>query len=113
MFATRPIRRGETFHTAHLLVFGCEQAAAVAQTTVAHYVFHIEDCDDTRAVTGIALSPISFANHARPASAAFHVDAREHTVSFTALRNIAADEEITIDYGDFADKLGLSGTGSA
>lgn len=108
VFAVRPIRRGATFHTAHLLPFGCEQAEALSRTTAASYVFHIEDCgDDGSAVTGIALSPISFVNHQRPASAAFTVDPATRTISFSALRDIAADEEITIDYGDFAEKLGL------
>lgn len=119
-FATQGLIRGQLFHTAHLLVFDCGQSAAVAKTAAAFYVFHVEDCPcepehavsvheaPEHAVTGIALSPISFVNHARPCSASFAVDAATRTVSFTALSDIQEGEEITIDYGDFAVKLGIA-----
>lgn len=108
-FATENVRRGQLFHTAHLLIFDCRQSAAVAQTAAAFYVFHVEDCpgEPDHEVTGIALSPISFVNHSRPCNAAFEVDGAARTVRFTALRDIPAGEEITIDYGDFAAKLGI------
>ncbi len=109
-FASGPIRKGETFHTAHLLVFDCGEADAIERTAAAHYVFHIEDCAvaPDKAVTGLAMSPISFVNHHRPPDASFAVDGKARTVSFTALRDIGQGEEITIDYGDFAEKLGIS-----
>jgi hypothetical protein len=109
-FAGGMLRRGEVFHTAHMLVFDCAQSAAIARTAAAFYVFHVDDCpgEPEHEVTGIALSPISFVNHARPCNASFAVDAVSRTVSFTALRDIPAGEEITIDYGDFAAKLGIT-----
>jgi uncharacterized protein len=108
-FATSPIRRGQMFHTAHLLVFDCKQSAVLAGTIASNYVFHIEDCPDDPAceITGLALSPISFVNHRRPCNAAFEVNGGSLTVTFTALRDIEHGEEITIDYGDFAGKLGI------
>jgi hypothetical protein len=108
-FASGAIRRGELFHTAHLLVFDCEQSAALEKTAAANYVFHVEDCPDdpNSDMTGIALSPISFVNHDRKCNASFEVNAGSLTVTFTALRDIEAGEEITIDYGDFAGKLGI------
>ena len=108
-FATDAIRRGGMFHTAHLLVFDCEQSAALTRTAAANYVFHGEDCqgDPDRDTTGIALSPISFVNHERTCNASCEVNSRALKVTFTALRDIEAGEEITIDYGDFAGKLGI------
>jgi SET domain-containing protein len=108
-FASSAIRRGELFHTAHLLTFDCDQSAALSRTAAANYVFHVEDCpgDAGGDMTGIALSPISFVNHNRTCNASFEVNAGSLTVAFTALRDIAAGEEITIDYGDFARKLGI------
>jgi uncharacterized protein len=108
-FATSAIRRGDMFHTAHLLVFDCEQSAALARTAAANYVFHVEDCpgDPSSDTTGIALSPISFVNHDATCNATFVVNSSALTVTFTALREIEAGEEITIDYGDFAGKLGI------
>jgi SET domain-containing protein len=58
-------------------------------------------------VTGLAMSPISFVNHHRPPVASFVVNGTARTVAFTALRDISPGEEITIDYGDFAEKLGI------
>ena len=108
-FATGAIRCGQMFHTAHLLMFDCEQSAALAGTAAANYVFHVEDCPDdpNKDMTGLALSPISFVNHRRPCNASFQVNGGALTVTFTALRDIEAGEEITIDYGDFAGKLGI------
>lgn len=108
-FASQAISKGQTFHVAHLLVFDCGQAAAVNQTIAGNYVFYIEDCPDDplRDVTGLAMSPISFVNHRRPCNASYIVDGAARTVSFTALHDIDGGEEITIDYGDFADKLGI------
>jgi SET domain-containing protein len=108
-FAAGPIRRGEAFHHAHLLAFGCEESAAVEATSMANYVFYIEDCPDHPECdkVGLAMSPMSFVNHRRPANAAFKVDRETLTISFTALADIAAGEELTIDYGDFAAKIGI------
>jgi hypothetical protein len=108
-FTTAAIRKGETFHTAHLLVFDGDQAEAVAKTVAAHYVFYIADhpTNPTLDVTGLAMSPISFVNHTPQCNADFVVDPAASTVSFTARRDIAAGEEVTIDYGDFAAKLGI------
>lgn len=109
-FTSRRIAAGECFHTAPLFIFGCEDAPHVARTRAAHYVFYISDCPETPGleVTGLALSAISFVNHARPANTTFVVDPAAGTVSFTAARVIDAGEEIFIDYGDFAERLGIA-----
>ncbi|MDZ4761714.1 MAG: SET domain-containing protein-lysine N-methyltransferase [Alphaproteobacteria bacterium] len=107
-FAVNRIKHGELFHVAHLLVFDCSQSRAVNATVAGHYVFYIADCPEPDCdVTGLAMSPISFVNHRRPCNASFEVSATDRTVSFTALRDIEKGEEITIDYGDFAAKIGI------
>ncbi|MBI1358839.1 MAG: SET domain-containing protein-lysine N-methyltransferase [Alphaproteobacteria bacterium] len=110
VFSTEFIRRGELFHTAHLLVFDCDQSTALSGTLASNYVFHIEDCADDPACqkTGLAMSPISFINHHRRCNATFVVNGPARTIDFTAVRDIAPGEEITIDYGDFAEKLGIA-----
>jgi hypothetical protein len=108
-FAARPIAGGEAFHLAHLLEIPCAEAAAFAATRASHYAFWIADCPETGLERlGLALSPISFVNHRRPPNAAFAVDAGTLTIAFTALADIAAGEEILIDYGDFAERLGIA-----
>jgi uncharacterized protein len=107
VFAHEAIAAGQRFHVAHLLVFSGAEQAAIDRTAVGHYVFHVADSPDGD-VTGLAMSPMSFVNHHRPANAAFEVDASAQTIAFTALTTIAEGEEITIDYGDFADRLGIT-----
>jgi SET domain-containing protein len=109
-FALANIRPGSPFHLAHLLVFPCSQWETIQETLTAHYVFHVEDCPDhpERSSLGLAMSPMSFVNHSRTPNAGFQVNVRSQTITFTALRAIAAEEEITIDYGDFAEKLGIA-----
>lgn len=111
VFATQALSPGAPFHTAELLIFDLDEYPALQQTRAAHYVFHVSDdpAESGKSVTGLAMSRISFINHARPANCSFQVDADTSTVSFAALRDIAAGEELTIDYGDFAEKLGLPG----
>jgi SET domain-containing protein len=110
-FAAVDIAKGTAFHVAHLMVFGCEEAEAVTATSIGAYVFYIEDCPNggTHDHVGLAMSPISFINHRLPPNAAFTVNSAALTVTFTALADIAAGEELTIDYGDFAEKLGIAG----
>jgi hypothetical protein len=109
-YATRDIAEGEAFHVAPLLLFPCAEADALQGTRAADYVFHVEDCPDHpgRSIVGLAMSPMSFVNHSARASAAFAVDPKAETITFTALRAIVDGEEITIDYGDFAEKLGIA-----
>jgi SET domain-containing protein len=109
VFAGKAIKAGETFHVAHLLTFDRAQSEAVNATALGHYVFHVEDAADDPDVslTGLAMSPISFVNHSRAANTDFTVNPAERTIAFTARRAIRKGEEITIDYGDFADRLGI------
>jgi len=110
-FAAVDIPEGTAFHVAHLMVFGCEEVAAINATSIGAYVFYIEDCPNGGAHdhVGLAMSPISFINHGVPSNSAFVVDPAALTVTFTALSDIPAGQELTIDYGDFAAKLGISG----
>lgn len=113
VFAAQDISSGSVFHTAHLLLFPLSQYDALQATVAAHYVFHVADDPEGRAATlnGLAMSPISFINHSKAAACSFAVDADSQTVSFTALRDIRAGEELTIDYGDFAARAGIDEPG--
>ena len=110
VFATGPIGRGEIFHSAHLLVFPAAEYPALQETVAAHYVFHISDGEDgsQNTTNGLAMSPISFINHARDACCAFEIDQQAQTIAFSAQRDIRSGEELTIDYGDFAERLGIA-----
>jgi SET domain-containing protein len=110
VFASAFIRAGTLFHVADLLIVGSDQHAALQNTVFCHYVFFVADdpAGGDADVTGLAMSPISFVNHRRPANASFRVDASSSTISFTAITDIPEGEEVAIDYGDFAEKLGIA-----
>lgn len=109
VFAAAPIEVGAQFHTAQLLVFPLSDYDALQQTVAGHYVFHVSDDPDDgpNTVNGLAMSPISFINHSRTPNCSFAVNEASQTISFSALRNIAEGEELTIDYGDFAERAGI------
>ena len=109
VFAAEAIPAGSLFHVAELLIVDSAEHDALQGTLFRHYVFYVDDdpSGGERDVTGLAMSPISFINHSRSANAAFRVDGAARQIAFTATADIAAGEEITIDYGDFAEKLGI------
>src|SRR5262249_20683758 len=86
-FAAAATASGETFHTAQLMTFGCEEIDHINATRIGSYVFYIEDCPHGAAHdhVGLAMSPISFVNHRRPCNTTFVVDPAAQTVAFTAL----------------------------
>ena len=52
----------------------------------------------------MAFCPISMCNHSASANADFRADPAGANVPLTANRDIAAGEEIPIDYEDFSEK---------
>ena len=53
----------------------------------------------------VAFGEISMCNHSRKANADFTIDASARTVTLTARQAIAPDDEILIDYEEFADEI--------
>ncbi len=66
----------------------------------AHGIFSYPfDWPDPPYVEAIALGLISLINHGLPANADWELDIPARTIRLSATRDIAAGEEITIDYG--------------
>lgn len=96
VFAKHSIDRGAVIERVPLLFVTWKQ---VEDSELAHYVF---DWNTRKAV--LALGYGSLYNHSFQPNARYD-DVGRHTKEFTALRNIAAGEEITINYnGDPADR---------
>ena len=55
--------------------------------------------------TALAMGPVSFCNHSAEPNCDFAVDADAGELTLIARRPIAQNEEITIDYGDYAEKI--------
>jgi hypothetical protein len=109
VFATTDIPRDTRVHVAHVLALDCRDSATVAGTRLGAYVFDLGacPCECGRRRFGVAFSPISFANHDVDANADFDLDPAALRIEVRAARDIAAGEEVTIDYGPFAAELGL------
>lgn len=103
LFASVDIPPGALIGAYPLLVLDEADTAAVKATRLYHYVFYVDEREDGAMRAAVAFGAISMCNHSPEANAAFHVDAGRSEVTLTARRVIAADEEILIDYEDFAD----------
>lgn len=106
-FATRDFKAGETVARVRLLVFAPEETVRLMETNLKNYLFYVRDGADPKGpdFTGLAMGPVSFCNHSSDANCDFKLDADEGEISLVARRAIAANEEITIDYGDYAEKI--------
>ena len=96
-----PIAKGETIERAPVLFIPAEQWPHIEETVFFHYCY-AWGAESQHAA--FALGVGSLYNHSYSPAAVYikHIDANE--VEFVALRDIAAGEEVTINYnGDPAD----------
>jgi SET domain-containing protein len=90
---------GELIELCSVLVIPSSERAKLAGTIVSHYYFHWEDgAGEEDWSAAIALGSISLCNHAPHPTARFELDRQRKTIALYALHNIAAGDEITIDY---------------
>lgn len=96
VLATAAIAAGEVLETSPVLRLSNRDAEIIQPTQVEDYVFH---WDEEGFSTAIVMGITSLVNHSSVPNAAFRVNKTDHTATLLAKRDIAADEEITIDYG--------------
>lgn len=102
VFATRQIRAGRLIEEAPVVVVPPVEVAHLKKTVLKEYGFLWEE--DERAVA-VMLSVCSLCNHSYRPNATFDRRFAAGTVAFLARRDIAAGEEITINYhGDPAKR---------
>lgn len=94
LFTTEPIEEGEVLEVCPVVTLSPEDGEAIAPTTLGQYVF---DWGDGH--TAVAFGYVSMCNHGEPSNAEVAVEEDPPTISLTASRAIAADEEVLIDYG--------------
>lgn len=104
LYAVRKIPAGTKIGTWPVLILTEEDTARVRHTRLYHYVFFVDETPDGRMRTAVAFGAIAMCNHSIGANAVFDVAPEEATVTLSAARDIEADEEILIDYGDFASE---------
>jgi SET domain-containing protein len=95
VFADRQFRAGELVESCEVLRIPAAQLEAVQQTVLSHYLF---SCDDGSRDVAIALGYGSLYNHSDNANAEYTKDAQSNIIAFTARRDIAPGEEVTVTY---------------
>ena len=106
-FATQSVCAGATVARAKVLVFPPEETEHLFRTRLKSYLFYLKDgpTEDGPFHTALALGPISFCNHADPPNCDFSLDEAAAEITLTARRPLLQNEEITINYGDWAEEI--------
>jgi uncharacterized protein len=98
VFATRDIAADEVVEAAPIILVTEEDWSYLEQTELGAYLY---DIGDGRAAVAGGLA--SFYNHDSPANARYQADPDTQVVTVEAVRDIAADEEICINYNGDPD----------
>jgi hypothetical protein len=95
VFATAPIAAGELFERAPVIISPDTEWPNLEKTQLYHYCF---EWGPEHTHTAIALGYASLYNHSFTPSARYLLQLDEHLIHFVALRDIAAGEEIVMNY---------------
>jgi SET domain-containing protein len=98
VFAARAFRAGELLERAPVLVVPRTEVVPLRGTLLDDYWFA---WDAQHIACGLGWA--SLYNHACPANATFHCETASRTIDFTAVRDIAVGDEVTINYHGVPD----------
>ncbi|WP_343039104.1 SET domain-containing protein [Propylenella binzhouense] len=106
-FSTRCADPGELIAECPILILSPDEMEIVRRTSMKDYVFYLRDDEAGSQVPwcALAIGPISFINHDSDPTCDFALDEARGTIRLFARRPIRAREELTIDYGDYADEI--------
>lgn len=102
LIATAPIPAGTLLEVAPILWVPPSQTPAIDASALGGHVFAwgiAPDGSDAPGAVAVALGLVSIANHADAPNADFEQDFDNRALRLIALADIAAGEEITVDYG--------------
>lgn len=101
VFTELPIAADTIIEIAPVIVMRSEERRLLDQTLLHDYIF---EWGEDKTQCAMALGWIPIYNHALPSNAEYFMNFEEATIFIKAARDIAAGEEITINYnGDFND----------
>ena len=95
VFTKRPIPAETLIETAPVIVLSPEDRAKIEDTGLYYYIFEWGDNTDYGAV---GLGYISIYNHESPSNCEYLMDYSQKTISIVTMREVAAGEELTINY---------------
>lgn len=96
VFAARPIKSGETVEIALVIVLRIP--FPMLPQDVQRMVFNWELLANVQGTHALALGYGSMYNHDNPANLRYQADPTTDSLHFIAVRDIAADEELTVNY---------------
>ncbi len=105
IFARTRCPKGSRLGTFPLLILTGDDTRAIRYTKLYNYLFYVDEDDNGAMRGGIAFGFVSMCNHSAEPNADFEIDIAACQVRLTARRDIDEDEEILIDYGDFASEV--------
>jgi tRNA-specific adenosine deaminase 3 len=94
VFASKEIDEDEIVEESPLLVLSPEDSLAIEGTMLSCYQYYFSENQ-----VALGLGNTSLYNHSSIPNAEFSIDDETKTVTIQALRHIAKDEEIVVDYG--------------
>jgi uncharacterized protein len=98
--ACRTFARGEVIDSPPVVVLSAREWQLVEQTVLGKFAF---GWDDAKGSVAIALGAGSFLNHSYAPNVASDKDVRGRRIVFSAVRDIARGEELTINYNGDLD----------
>lgn len=93
VFAAMSIKKGETIETVPVFVLPRKDYPVLKKTILRNYYFMWG-----KVTAGIAYGFGSFYNHSYKANATYKKKMKQQLIEFIAVRDIAKDEEITVNY---------------
>jgi hypothetical protein len=101
VFTSEPIASGTVVEVSPVVVMGAEDRLLLDRTPLHDYIF---EWGGDRRQCCMALGYVSVYNHAYRSNCEYDMDYGEETITVTAMRDIAAGEELFINYnGDWDD----------
>ena len=102
VWATAPIAAGTMLEESPVIVMSAADRAHLDQTLLHDYIFEWQP--DGQQLCCMALGYVPLYNHACPSNSEYLMDYDHQTIRVVTMRDIAAGEEVTINYqGDFDD----------
>ncbi len=93
-FCSKSIPKGKVFNVTTLLVLSAREAKLMSESSLEAYWYEFGSRG-----RAIALGLGSILNHSDDPNCSYHFSKKKRTLSFYAIRDIPAHEELTHDYG--------------
>lgn len=96
VFTSKPIKAGAVIERAYVIVMSHEDRLLIDQTRLYNYIFEWQP--DGQELCCMALGRVPLYNHAYNSNCEYYMEYEKEEMYIQAIRDIAAGEELTINY---------------